>query len=115
MKRKSPNPLDRPIYSEFGTQPASAMARPSRPDLPWEQQKLKVEASRKGRKGKTVTLISGFQVSDEQLTKIAKQLKNHCGTGGTVKENIIEVQGEHGDKVQQFFSDLGCTVKRSGR
>jgi translation initiation factor 1 len=90
------------------------MARPDRPNLPWEQQKLKVEVSRKGRKGKTVTIISGFQVSEEQLTKIAKQLKNHCGAGGTVKENTIEVQGEHGDKVQQFFLDLGCTVKRSG-
>jgi translation initiation factor 1 len=112
MKNKLPNPLDRPVYSEFGAQPVSAAT--ARPDLPWEQQKLKVEVSRKGRKGKTVTIISGFQLSDATLTKIAKQLKNHCGAGGTTKDNTMEVQGEHGDKVQQFFLDLGCAVQRSG-
>ncbi|MGB8699764.1 MAG: translation initiation factor [Thermosynechococcaceae cyanobacterium] len=112
MKQPKPNPLERRTYREFGTelsQPATA-----RPDVPPSQQQLKVEASRKGRKGKTVTLISGFQGSAETLAALAKQLKNQCGAGGAVKDNVIEVQGDHRDKVLQVLTELGYEAKRSG-
>jgi translation initiation factor 1 len=112
MKQQKANPLERPVYSEFGTSPPSTAS--ARPDLPPPQQVLKIEASRKGRKGKTVTIISGFHAASDTLTDLAKQLKNHCGAGGAVKDNTIEVQGEHRQKVQQFLLNLGYQAKLSG-
>jgi translation initiation factor 1 len=112
MKKSQPSPLDRPAYLEFGAE--SATPSPAHPELPPAQQQLKVEASRKGRKGKTVTVVSGFQSSPETLEALAKQLKNQCGAGGAVKDNTIEVQGEHREKVQQFLIGLGYKAKLSG-
>jgi translation initiation factor 1 len=113
MKKPKANPLERRAYSEFGGDVTNSAAT-SRPDLPPNQQQLKVQASRKGRKGKTVTVVSGFQVSSDTLTDLAKKLKNHCGAGGAVKEDTIEVQGDHGDKIQQFLVELGYKAKISG-
>lgn len=112
MKKTKSNPLERPAYMEFGT--ASADPTPARPELPPEQQQLKIEVSRKGRKGKTVTIVSGFQSSLETLEPLAKQLKNQCGSGGAVKDNTIEVQGDHRDKIQQVLKGLGYKTKFSG-
>ncbi|MBD1899632.1 translation initiation factor [Trichocoleus sp. DQ-A3] len=105
---------NRVIYSEFGnTDNSDALERPV-PELPPNQQNLKVQASRKGRKGKTVTVISGFQVKLETLEALAKQLKAQCGTGGTVKENAIEIQGDHTQKLVQVLATLGYKAKISG-
>ncbi len=79
-------------YREFGDDNSPATERPIA-ELPPQQQNLKVQASRKGRKGKTVTVISGFQAKPETLADLVKQLKTQCGTGGTVKDNEIEIQG----------------------
>lgn len=113
MKSSKPNPLERRVYSEFGNDNTQNHAT-SRPDVPPAQQQLKVQASRKGRKGKTVTEISGFQSSEDTLTELAKKLKNHCGAGGAVKDNTIEVQGDHSEKIQQFLVGLGYKAKISG-
>lgn len=113
MKKPKANPLERRAYSEFGGEVSNSAAT-SRPDVPPNQQQLKVQASRKGRKGKTVTVVSGFQASSDTLTDLAKKLKNHCGAGGAVKEDTIEVQGDHGDKIQQFLVELGYKAKISG-
>jgi translation initiation factor 1 len=113
MKKPKANPLERRAYSEFGGEVTNSAAT-SRPDVPPNQQQLKVQASRKGRKGKTVTVVSGFQTSAATLTDLAKKLKNHCGAGGAVKEDTIEVQGDHGDKIQQFLLELGYKAKISG-
>lgn len=112
MPKPEPNPRERRVYQEFG----EAQARPAtaRPDVPPAQQQLKVEASRKGRKGKTVTVISGFQSSEATLTTLTKQLKAQCGAGGAVKEQTIEVQGDHREKVLQFLIGLGYKAKLSG-
>ena len=100
------------VYSEFGDrQTQSAMARP---EPPVSQQTLKVQASRKGRKGKTVTVISGFQAKPETLTELSKKLKAQCGAGGTVKDQEIEIQGDHRQQVVQFLDQLGYPVKISG-
>jgi translation initiation factor 1 len=112
MKKPKTNPLERPAYMEFGA--ASADPTPARPELPPAQQQLKIEASRKGRKGKTVTVVSGFQSSVETLEGLVKQLKNQCGSGGALKENTIEVQGDHREKVQQILMGLGYRTKFSG-
>lgn len=113
MKKPKSNPLERPAYIEFGGSDPF-IPSPERPELPPAQHQLKVEASRKGRKGKTVTLVSGFQVSSETLEALAKQLKTQCGAGGAVKDNIIEIQGDHRDQVQQVLAELGYRSKRSG-
>lgn len=101
------------VYQEFGNDNSMAMER-AVPDLPVREQNLKVQASRKGRKGKTVTVISGFQAKPETLADLLKQLKTQCGTGGTVKENTIEIQGDHTQKLVQLLTQLGYKAKISG-
>ena len=107
----SKNPI---VYQEFGSPLSSeALERPT-PDLPPQQQNLRIQASRSGRKGKTVTIITGFQSSAETLGKLLKQLKTQCGSGGTVKENSLEIQGDHRDKLLQLLTQLGYKAKISG-
>ncbi|MDY7007654.1 MAG: translation initiation factor [Cyanobacteriota bacterium] len=105
---------DRVVYSEFGNHATSPATERAVPNLPPNQQNLKVQASRKGRKGKTVTIISGFQSNQEILTALLKQLKNQCGAGGTVKDNEIEIQGEHKQKLLEILTKLGYKAKISG-
>jgi translation initiation factor 1 len=102
------------VYSEFGSVDNSAALQRGTPEVPPNQQTLKVEASRKGRGGKTVTVISGFQEKPETLADLAKQLKAQCGTGGTVKDNEIEIQGEHKQKLLEILKKLGYKAKISG-
>lgn len=103
----------RVIYQEFGNNNPAAVER-AVPELPASQQNLKVQASRKGRKGKTVTVISGFQSKPETLAALLKQLKTQCGTGGTVRDNEIEIQGDHKQKLVQILTQLGYKAKISG-
>ena len=105
---------DRVVYSEFGNNATSPATERAVPNLPPNQQNLRVQASRKGRKGKTVTIISGFQSNQEVLTALLKQLKNQCGAGGTVKDNEIEIQGEHKQKLLEILTKLGYKAKISG-
>lgn len=100
------------IYREFGGD-HPALERGMQ-ELPPAQQNLRVQASRKGRKGKTVTVISGFQAKPETLAALVKQLKTQCGTGGTVKENEIEIQGDHKQKIVEVLTQLGYKAKISG-
>jgi translation initiation factor 1 len=101
-------------YQEFGNVNNSEALVRATPELPPQQQQLRVQASRKGRKGKTVTEITGFQCKPETLAKLLKQLKTQCGTGGTVKENALELQGEHKQKLVEILTQLGYKVKISG-
>ncbi|MGB3768655.1 MAG: translation initiation factor [Phormidesmis sp.] len=103
---------DRTVYSEFGTN-AAATER-GVPDLPPAQQDLRVQISRKGRKGKSVTVITGFAHKLETIEALAKKLKSQCGSGGTVKDNTIEIQGEHATKVVSLLIDKGYKAKISG-
>ena len=102
------------VYSEFGNVDNSAALQRGVAEVPPNQQNLKIEASRKGRGGKTVTVISGFQEKPETLATLAKQLKAQCGTGGTVKENEIEIQGENKEKLLEIITKLGYKAKISG-
>ncbi len=58
---------------------------------------IRVQREVKGRKGKTVTIVSGFQLADDELKNLATQLKRRCGTGGSVKDGVIIIQGDHRD------------------
>jgi translation initiation factor 1 len=75
---------------------------------------VRIMRDRKHRGGKTVTVISGVSASSEALVALAQQLKKLCGSGGTVKDGIIEIQGDHCDKVQAKLAEMGYKVKRAG-
>lgn len=68
----------------------------------------------KGRKGKGVTVIRGLLLTQDELKKLTKKLKQHCGSGGTLKENAIEIQGDHRENLLSALSKHGFTVKLSG-
>lgn len=75
---------------------------------------LRVELDRKQRAGKAVTVVSGFTHSSDDLARMARELKSKCATGGTVKGQSIELQGDHRDKVVQFFNKLGYKTRKIG-
>ena len=75
---------------------------------------VRVGRETKGRKGKGVTVVTGVPLGGIELADLAKQLKNRCGAGGTVKDGIIEIQGDHRDKVVAQLQERGWTVKKSG-
>ena len=83
--------------------------------VPNEQQKLRVKIDRKQRNGKEVTLIEGFEGTKEALEDLGKTLKKICGVGGSVKDGIILIQGNHRDKVVEHLQKKGfINTKKSG-
>ncbi|KGF72069.1 hypothetical protein DO97_12435 [Neosynechococcus sphagnicola sy1] len=108
------SPTQRFVYREFGNSDNSAALERGQPERPVGEQKIRVEASRKGRKGKTVTIIRGFQTNEATLETLLKQLKTQCGAGGTLKDQEIEIQGEHTQKIVQILKQLGYPAKASG-
>ena len=72
-----------------------------------ERQKLRVSIERKGRGGKTATIVKGFVGSDDDLQALAKQLKTKCGTGGSAKDGEIIIQGELREKIVSILQSLG--------
>jgi translation initiation factor 1 len=80
----------------------------------FEKQQLEAHFSNKGRAGKTVTLIKGFEGELQDLKALAKTLKNAVGVGGTVKNGEIIIQGNYREQVIQLLTDMGHQVKRVG-
>ena len=76
--------------------------------------RVRVARETKGRKGKGVTLVTGLPVDGAALKALAKELKKTCGTGGTVKDGVIEIQGEHRDTLVAALKKRGYDAKRSG-
>jgi translation initiation factor 1 len=102
--------MNKIAYREFGEEEPEAEVAELLPS----EHKLKIEVSRKGKGGKTVTIVSGFQVSSQTLTSLTKTLKNQCGTGGTMKDSTIEIQGDHRQKLLEILTKLGYKAKSSG-
>ena len=71
--------------------------------IPSHQQQLKIRLDTKQRAGKAVTLVQGFSGNEHDLQQLGKSLKNFCGTGGSIKEGEIIIQGDHRDKVLQWL------------
>jgi translation initiation factor 1 len=80
-------------------------------DVESSKQTIRVVIDRKRRAGKTVTVASGFEHTAESLAKLAAALKKKCGSGGTAKENEIEIQGDHVSKVVAELRKLGYRTK----
>lgn len=75
---------------------------------------VRVSRETKGRGGKTVTLVKGLALSDADLAAMAKRLKAACGSGGTVADGVIEIQGDHVDRLVATLHAQGHKVKRAG-
>lgn len=75
---------------------------------------VRVSRESKGRGGKAVTLVKGVALDAMALQQLGKQLKTACGSGGTVKDGVIEVQGDHCDRVVELLKAQGYVVKRAG-
>ena len=69
---------------------------------------------KKGRNGKPITLIEGFEGSEEELKQISKKIKTTLGIGGSEKDGIIVIQGDNRDKIMKILHDLGYKTKRVG-
>jgi translation initiation factor 1 len=78
------------------------------------QQDLRVMLDKKQRKGKVVTLVTGFVGSEQDLKELGKLLKTKCGVGGTAKDGEIMVQGDFCNKIIEILKNSGYKVKRSG-
>lgn len=75
---------------------------------------VRVGRATQGRKGAGVTTVSGLGLPPAELKALAKELKQRCGSGGTVRDGVIEVQGEHRDRILEWLQQRGYRTKRSG-
>ena len=75
---------------------------------------VRVALARKGRAGKTVSVVTGLNLGDEALKTLASDLKRRCGTGGTVKDGTIEIQGDHRDTLVAALKEQGIPAKKAG-
>jgi translation initiation factor 1 len=75
---------------------------------------VRVRRETGGRRGKTVTVIYGVPLPAEALAALASELKRRCGSGGTAKDGVIELQGDHCDTAIEALRERGYAVKRAG-
>jgi translation initiation factor 1 len=75
---------------------------------------LRIKHEVKGRKGKAVTTISGFEESEGSVKSLASELKSSCGTGGSVKDGVIIIQGDHRETLKMLLEQKGFKVKLAG-
>jgi len=109
-------PDSRLVYSTEHAVPRKEKRVDRKPTTPAASGKSRmvVRLDRKGRGGKSVTVIEGLQLSVEDSEKLLKQIKAKLGTGGTVKNGALEIQGDHCDAVMAELSGKGYQPKRSG-
>ena len=92
---------------------AQCVCKQNKP-LPTGDGIVRVSRETKGRGGKAVTLVKGVPLAPDELVVLGKTLKTACGSGGTVKDGVIEVQGDHVERVIESLKAQGYRVKRAG-
>lgn len=103
------------VYStDPSAQPREESADQDAVSLPPGEQVAAIRRERKGRKGRTVTVVDRLVLAPEDLKALGKRLKQACGTGGTVKEGRIEIQGDRRADVEAALRALGYGTKRTG-
>lgn len=98
----------------YSTESGRIKSGSSAPDRPVGDGIVRIRRETSGRKGKGVTTISGLGMSDGELKPLAKKLKELCGTGGCVKNGMIEIQGDHREKIRDTLVSQGYVVKFAG-
>jgi translation initiation factor 1 len=93
---------------------ATADCRCGQPAVPPGDGIVRVSRETQGRGGKAVTLVRGVPLQGEALAALGKRLRAACGAGGTLKDGVLEVQGEHRDRVVELLLKEGFRVKKSG-
>ena len=102
------------VFSTNENEDFSAFTDKNQKTLTPNDQYLEAHFSNKGRGGKIVTIVKGFQGSESELKSLGKLVKTKCGVGGSVKDGEIIIQGNHRDKVIQILKKEGFHVKRVG-
>lgn len=100
--------------SEQGDLRKQADQHPDTQSLPPRQQTIYLHRESSGRGGKAVTLVKNLVLSSDDMKAMAKKLKAACGTGGTIKDGVIEIQGEQRQKIAEVLQHLGYKVKIAG-
>lgn len=111
-----------PVYSTEQGRMCPACARPVKECVCTRRQQgpgpgdgvVRVSRETKGRKGAGVTIITGIPLDQAGLLDLARELKRRCGSGGTVREGRLEIQGDHRDLMLAEMTQRGWKVKRSG-
>jgi len=116
MSKKKSNSLDDLGGMVYSTNPNFAFDNKDTEQKPIEnkEQKLKIWLEKNHRGGKTATIVRNFVGTDEDLEALGKLLKTKCGTGGSVKDQEIIIQGDHREKVLQILLNLGYQAKKAG-
>ena len=111
-----PDPNSRLVYSTEKPVPRKEKPAASAPVTPVDPAACRavVRLDRKGRGGKSVTVVEGLQLPAEESEKLLKRLKARFGTGGAVKNNALEIQGDHCDAIMAELVKIGYRPKRSG-
>ena len=108
------------VYSTDGGRMCPACRQPladcrcGKPATPRGDGVVRVSRESKGRGGKTVTLVRGLDLEEDALAALGKRLRNACGAGGTAKDGVLEIQGDHCERVIALLQAEGRTVKRAG-
>lgn len=94
------HPKDKPVATPSHRDPQDGVVR--------------IHYQTKGRGGKAVCVITGLPGRHDEIAELAKKLKQHCGTGGTVKDGVVEIQGDHRNKLKLQLENMGLVVKLAG-
>lgn len=103
--------LSQMVYS---TDQGRISPEPESEEVPEGDGIVRLRRETKGRKGKGVTLVTGLALPQNELKQMAKKLKQQCGVGGSVKEYVIELQGDQRDIIEKWLTKQGYRVKQAG-
>jgi translation initiation factor 1 len=108
------DPKTTPAWSSEGAKPPAPPVPPAAGKPPAPVAPVRVRIERQGRGGKVVTVVDGLPGHPARIEEVAKTLKSRCGAGGTVAGRLVEIQGDHRDRVVALLLEMGLPAKRAG-